>query len=103
MKLLKNDVLKKSYDELLSYYKSNHVDDSIYTILMDEPDQNLDIDNYKQIFTILEIEHEDTQIITSIHNPLLYKLSKNKNVNFIELTNQYMNNIIQYMEDLLKS
>ena len=41
-------------DNLLKYYKDNHVvlmeKDFEYTILMDEPDRNLDIDNIMDLY-----------------------------------------------------
>jgi Fe-S cluster assembly ATPase SufC len=66
---------------------------------MDEPDNSLDIDNLEQVFNILNSVRDDTQLIISAHNPLLiYKASKNQRINFIELTEGYLNKIINFLE-----
>ena len=75
-----------------------------YTFLLDEPDRNLDITNIDSVYEILSHRKEMTQLITVIHNPvLIYKLSevKGKNkINFIELTDGYLNDIKNVFEDL---
>ena len=88
----------KRIDNLLKYYKRNRItltkDDFEYTILMDEPDRNLDIDNIIQIYNVLSFHKPQTQIIAIVHNPvLIYKLSKLDCVNFIEMTEGYLNKI----------
>jgi ABC-type lipoprotein export system ATPase subunit len=66
---------------------------------MDEPVNGLDIDNLEQVFDILNSIRDDTQLIVSAHNPLLiYKASKNPSINFIELTEGYLNKIINFVE-----
>lgn len=86
----------KRIDNLLKYYKRNRItltESSFeYTVLMDEPDRNLDIDNIMQIYNVLSFHKPQTQIIAIIHNPaLIYKLSKLDCVNFIEMTEGYLN------------
>ena len=61
---------------------------------MDEPDRNLDIDNIQQVYGILSERKEHTQIIAIVHNPILiYKLSKLKDINFIQMERGYLNKI----------
>ena len=72
----------KRIDNLLKYYKRNRItltESSFeYTVLMDEPDRNLDIDNIMQIYNVLSFHKPQTQIIAIIHNPaLIYKLKSN--------------------------
>lgn len=86
-----NEFWANRIDNLLKYYKDNHVvlmeKDFEYTILMDEPDRNLDIDNIMDLYKVLSFHKPQTQIIAVIHNPaLIYKLSKLDCVNFIEMT-----------------
>lgn len=88
----------KRIDSLLKYYKRNRItltESSFeYTVLMDEPDRNLDIDNIMQIYNVLSFHKPQTQIIAIVHNPaLIYKLSKLDCVNFIEMTEGYFNSI----------
>lgn len=52
-----NEFWANRIDNLLKYYKDNHVvlmeKDFEYTILMDEPDRNLDIDNIMDLYKVL--------------------------------------------------
>lgn len=77
---------EESFPDYDKYIRSHRVEcENEWTILMDEPDRNLSIDNIMQIESILSFHKPKTQIIAVIHNPLLiYKLSKNNNssVNF---------------------
>lgn len=77
----------------------------IYTVLMDEPDRNLSLQNINSLFGVLAHPREDTQLICVIHNPLLlyrlYKKCKSK-INFIELTNGYMDNIVSEIDKIVK-
>lgn len=97
-----NDFWEERLTNLLKYYRDNR-DNFItqqnfeYTFLLDEPDRNLDITNIDSVYEILSHRKGMTQLIAVIHNPILiYKLSrirgKNK-VNFIELTDGYLNDI----------
>ena len=104
-----NDFWGERFANLLKYYKDNAnrlitQEDFEYTFLLDEPDRNLDITNIDSVYQVLSYRKEMTQLIAVIHNPILiYKLSsirgKNK-VNFIELTNGYLNDIKNVFEDL---
>lgn len=97
-----NDLWVSKIDNLLNYYKKNHIEVTEksfeYTVLMDEPDRNLDIENIMQIYDILSFHKPQTQIIAVIHNPsLIYKLCDTACVNFIEMTNGYLNDVISFM------
>lgn len=97
-----NEFWANRIDNLLKYYKDNHVvlmeKDFEYTILMDEPDRNLDIDNIMDLYKVLSFHKPQTQIIAVIHNPaLIYKLSKLDCVNFIEMTKGYLKKITGFM------
>lgn len=91
------DVWKERLRQLLQYYKRNQVtdltpEDFQYTVLMDEPDRNLDIYNLDQVADILSQDKEMTQLIATVHNPLLIaRLSQKPNVNIIEMTEGYVN------------
>ena len=81
-----------STEVLEMFRKSTIVSDPItYTILMDEPDQGLDINNLKDIYGVLSCDKESTQLIAVVHNPILvYKLSKLPYVNIIEMSPNYL-------------
>lgn len=104
-----NDFWEERLTNLLKYYRDNRDNfitqqDFEYTFLLDEPDRNLDITNIDSVYEILSHRKEMTQLITVIHNPvLIYKLSKVKGknkINFIELTDGYLNDIKNVFEDL---
>lgn len=104
-----NDFWEERLTNLLKYYRDNR-DNFItqqnfeYTFLLDEPDRNLDITNIDSVYQVLSYRKEMTQLITVIHNPvLIYKLSKVKGknkINFIELTDGYLNDIKNVFENL---
>lgn len=98
-----NDYYLKRYKALYKYYKENRVvpEKLQFTVLMDEPDRNLDITKIDEIYGILSSERDDTQLIVSIHNPILiYKLSKLSYINFIELEKGYLNKVKKVMKTL---
>lgn len=85
-----------------SYWKENQFNDPNprFSVILDEPERNLDIDNMLDLEKDLILSSKNTQIITSIHNPLLiYRLSKIKGVNFIEMSDGYLNKIKRTIED----
>ena len=93
-----NDLWKERFTNLLKYYKENSFvptqDDFSFTFLIDEPDKNLDISNIDELYNVLSYQKEMTQLICVIHNPILiYKLSKLDYINFIELTDGYLEEI----------
>lgn len=84
---------------LFDYYNKNNVNDNVITILMDEPEQNLDIEYTNQLLNILSDDRKDIQIICTLHSPLLiYKLSKLPNISIIELTKGYLEKVINFIE-----
>jgi predicted ATPase len=102
-----NEFWANRIDNLLKYYKDNHVvlmeKDFEYTIIMDEPDRNLDIDNIMDLYKVLSFHKPQTQIIAVIHNPaLIYKLSKLDCVNFIEMTKGYLKKITGFMNKKIR-
>lgn len=90
------------YPDLVEYIKEHKVDcEDRYTVLMDEPDRNLSLDNVYEIRDILSLSREDMQIICVIHNPLLiYSLKDNKDITFIEMTRGYLKKVINAVEEL---
>lgn len=94
-----SEVYRDRVDALMKYYKENRdksikQEDFEYTFLIDEPDKNLDIHNIDSITNMFSYHKEHTQIIAAIHNPVvLYKLKKTGNVNFVEMTEGYMDAI----------
>lgn len=95
---------KESDPQYWEYIKDHRQEGSDeWTILMDEPDRNLDIENIDQIKSILSFHKAHTQIIAVVHNPLLiYNLSKNKEVTIIEMTKGYVNKIKKLVNNLIK-
>lgn len=97
-----NTLWKSRIDNLIGYYKKNRVivseDDFEYTVLMDEPDRNLDIENIMQVYGVLSFHKPQTQIIAVIHNPaLIYKLSKLDCVHFVEMTEGYLEEVVDFI------
>lgn len=93
------DVFVDIANKALQYYTDNMYDSNCHTIIMDEPDQGLDIGNIQQVYDIISYDKPDTQMIAVIHNPLLiYKLSKLDNVNFIEMSSGYLDKIKAFIE-----
>lgn len=98
-----NDLWQKNFNQYVDYIKRNTVkmypDDFQYTVLLDEPDRNLDIDNVMELYPVLSTKKEMTQIIAVIHNPILiYKLSKVAHINFIEMEEGYVDKIKKFVE-----
>lgn len=102
-----NDLWKGRLDNMLKYYKDNAFvkgadkKDQIirYTVLIDEPDRNLDVYGIDELYKMLYHQRDDTQLIVVIHNPMLiYKLYKAKdkcNINFIEMVPGYIDKILE--------
>lgn len=91
----KFSLLDKFGDEIQEYYKRNHVSGDSFTVLMDEPDTNLDIDKLSELYGILSYNRKDTQLIVVLHNPaLIYKLKGN----FIEFAPGYLDKVKGFIE-----
>lgn len=85
------------------YIKDHTIEENEWTILMDEPDRNLSLENIKQIKSILSFHKEGTQVIAVVHNPLLiYSLSKVEDINFIEMTEGYIYKMKRLIKDIVK-
>lgn len=90
----------KTYGEYINSHRVQSHNE--WTIILDEPDRNLDIDNIGQIKNILSFHKKNTQIIAVVHNPLLiYALSKKKNINFIELTPGYIDRVKKQINEIV--
>lgn len=91
---------EKSYGDYINGHRVQEHDE--WTILMDEPDRNLDIENIKGIKNVLSFHKPQTQIIAVVHNPLLiYALSKENNINFIEFTPGYIDKIKKQINEIV--
>ena len=91
---------KKSYGDYINSHRVQSHNE--WTIILDEPDRNLDIDNIGNIKNILSFHKKNTQIIAVVHNPLLiYALSKKKNINFIELTPGYVDRAKKLINEIV--
>ena len=89
------------YYKYITEHKKIGIDE--FTILMDEPDRNLSIENISQIKGILSFHKPQTQIIAVVHNPLLiYNLSENKDIHIIEMTEGYVHKIKSIIRTLVK-
>lgn len=89
-----------SYGEYICEHRVQEHDE--WTIIMDEPDRNLDIENIGQVKGVLSFHKPQTQVIAVVHNPLLiYSLSKNKDINFIELTSGYIDRIKKLIKNIV--
>lgn len=102
-----NDLWKERFGNLMKYYRDNRMvftpETFEYTFLLDEPDRNLDIDNIDSIYNILSYRKPMTQIIAVVHNPILiYRLSKKKYINFVEMSDGYLDSVKEVFEKLKK-
>lgn len=94
--------LGDNYPQYMQYINDHLIEGDEWTILMDEPDRNLDIENIGQVRGILGFHKPQTQIIAVLHNPLLIcALSKNPEVNFIEMTRGYVNKVKRMVNELV--
>ena len=97
-----NEGNRPEYAEYIKAHRQEGA--SEWTILMDEPDRNLDIENIGQIKGILSFHKPATQIIAVVHNPLLIvALSRMSNVNIIEMTKGYVKRVTNMVNDLFQN
>lgn len=92
---------KENYPKYYEYTKSHKIKGDEWTILMDEPDRNLSLDNIEQIKSVLDFHKENTQIIATIHNPLLIYSLSYTDANFIELTEGYIRKVREKVNHLV--
>lgn len=96
-----NDLWTGRFQNLLNYIEKNTVsteESPQYTILMDEPDRNLDIDNANQIYHVVKTRKPNTQLLCVIHNPILInRLSKLDYINFIEMEKGYLDKVLNFV------
>lgn len=88
-------------DELLKNIQKNSVksDPKVFTVLMDEPDQGLDISNLEEVYSMISYDKPQTQLIAVVHNPvLIYRLSKLDYVNIIEMSKDYLKKVRSFIE-----
>ena len=102
-----SDWRKERYAAYIDYVKEHRIkpteEEKEITILMDEPDRNLSLDNIKEIQGILSFHKPQTQLIAVIHNPLLiYSLSKVEDINIIEMTEGYVHKVKSIIRTLIK-
>ena len=102
-----SDWRKERYAAYINYVKEHRIkpteEEKEITILMDEPDRNLSLDNIKHIKAILSFHKPQTQLIAVIHNPLLiYSLYKVEDINIIEMTEGYVTNIKSLVRTLVR-
>lgn len=91
-----------NYAPYMKYIHDHIIEGNEWTILMDEPDRNLDIENIGQVKSILSFHKPQTQIIAVVHNPLLIcALSKNPEVNIIEMTRGYVKKVTKLVKELV--
>lgn len=98
---------KERYSAYIDYVKEHRIkpteEEKGITILMDEPDRNLSLDNIKEIQGILSFHKPQTQLIAVIHNPLLIcSLSKVEDINIIEMTEGYVHKVKSIIRTLIK-
>ena len=95
---------KEVYPLYVDYMEKHRVECADeWTILMDEPDRNLSLDNIERIKGILSFHKEHTQIIAVVHNPLLiYALSKMEHIHFIELTRRYVEKVKKQVKRIVE-
>lgn len=97
-----NSVWTERIKSLINYYKNNTITNEVkkVTLMLDEPDRNLDINNIKELYGLLTYEHPQVQLIVVLHNSsLIYKLSKLDYINFVEMTDGYINKIVNFIEN----
>ena len=93
-----SDIFEDELNLAKRFYAENQKDSNRVTILMDEVDQGLDIDNLEDIYSMLSANREDTQLIVSLHNiALIQKLRKLPFVNIIEVSEGYLNKIDEFL------
>lgn len=91
--------------EYVDYIQKHRVaeNENTWTVLMDEPDNSVDMERIMELYGIFSEPKDDTQIIAVIHNPfLIAKLSSVKSVNMIEMSDGYVAKINNFVNQFNK-
>lgn len=98
-----NKFNNKNYKKYQTYCKNHMCEERIITMLFDEPDKGLSIENLEFIKDIYTYPRSDTQTIVVLHNPILIlSVINNPNVNIIELTPGYVDKLVKFAKENLK-
>lgn len=95
---------KDDYPEYVDYVRAHRRDGREWTVMMDEPDRNLSLENIDNIKCFLEYHKEGVQLIVTLHNPLLiYYLHRNfRHINWIEMSPGYVGKVVERIDELVK-
>lgn len=100
--IIRNSSSTSEYETLIAdYIEQHHIESekASPTIIMDEPDNGLDIYNLSALSRMLiETVDDSKQFIVSLHNPALINvLRNNTNAHFIELTDGYLTAVSNFI------
>lgn len=98
----KGKIDQRNFELYKNYIINNKVEteDSRVTLIFDEPDRSIDIFNIGTIHKFITELSTKYQTILVLHNPILiYKFSKNENVNFIEFDEDYVKTILDVINN----
>ena len=95
------------WETMLDYYKRNNLTDYELKVdgdgylgnsfLMDEPDKGMDINRVEELYEFLTRIPHFTQMIVVLHNiGMIHKLKQMGGVNFIELTEGYIDKVERF-------
>lgn len=92
-------------DKYLEYIKEHRVEcENEVTLLLDEPDRNLDIENVREVRNIITYRKENTQTIVVVHNPLIIVSLANMRdrLNIIEMTPGYVDKVVGEVKSIIE-
>ena len=103
--IAENASWKSMWETMLQYYKDNKIADGAdnkkykgITVLMDEPDAGMDISNVEYLYKMIMGLPPHYQKIVVVHNAaLIHRLAKVEGINFIELTDGYVEEIEKFI------
>lgn len=84
----------------LEYIEKHKITGNEWTLLLDEPDNNLSLESLEDLYGVLSFHKEHVQIIAVIHNPLLISRISDK-CNVIEMTKGYVGKIKKQLKKWL--
>lgn len=88
--------------QYIEYVKKHRVlnSENTWTVLLDEPDNSVDMEHIMQLYDVFSEPKDNTQIIAVLHNPfLIAKLSTVKSVNMIEMSDGYVEKIRNFVSE----